>query len=192
MKVHTSLKLAALAVCLASCASPEPALDRAWVPNPEPFPPSSQLLTKASKHWAMVADDIVAKVKEALDRSNPNPSSPQPIYIAAHPHDSVFEKAFRTMLITRLVERGVHVRAKPQGALLLQYESQLIRQGSARGNAPRNEVIVTSGIAMQEQYILRTTDVFYVEDADAGLYARARTIQERNPLRGYRVSGAGQ
>ena len=185
MPSHVTLRLVPLALVLASCASP------AWVPDPQPFPPSVQLVPKASKHWAMIANDIAANVKSAMVQMDSDKL--RSIYVADYSPDSVFEEAFRNMLMTGLTRQGLPVTNKPQDTLRLEYQAQLVRHGSARGSAPSHEVIVSSWIESGGHHILRTTDSYYLEEADVALYAEPRVAQyPLVPVREYRVVGVGK
>lgn len=224
MNVKSTWALLVLALAVSGCAS--------QVPHAERFPPSSQLMPKASKHWETMADDIARQSKSSLERVADRSA---PVYVARSPEQTVFSRAFHEFLVTRLVQHGIAVSQRPQGAVRLEYQSQLVRHGSERhvyypgsitaltggllvardiarhgisplgfaalgigtdiaaslidGTQPTKlELIVTSSVVVDGRYVMRKSDVYYLDEADANLFTSPR----QTPVREYRVVGAGR
>ena len=132
--------------------------------------------------------------------------------------ENTINQAFRPLLITRMVGRGLPVaNEKVPGAIGLEYETQLVRHNSSRyahvpgtfttlasgiwvfrdliigntaampaglavgaladygaghfaGGATPTELLITSSIVMEKKYVMRKSDIYYIEDADVTLF----------------------
>lgn len=203
--------LAALGGLLTSCAV------TSQVPEAENFPRVTQKKMKASRHWDMIADDAVGQMLASLEKNNFLQG--RALYIPSSPSDSAFSRGFRNFLITRMVNRGLPVVTAPNGAVKVDYETQIVRHVSDRNDyqfgpltalvaglyvvhdvaqyanvggkmlvglglaaagdaaAARNtggpthtEIIVTMSLTADSRFLMRKTDVYYVEDSDGALY----------------------
>jgi hypothetical protein len=202
------LLIVSLLMLLAGCAS--------QVPLAANHPLSSQKKARAVHHWDVLADDVTTQTFVALRKAGIAEGTP--LYVA-HPTDtSVFAKAFRTLLITRMVGRGLPVLSEPSlDAIELHYETQLVRHNSSRyahapgtftalaagiwvvrdmiigdtaampaglalgaladygaghfaGGPTATELLVTSSISLDYKYLMRKSDIYYIEDADVSLF----------------------
>jgi hypothetical protein len=202
------LILASLVIVLAGCASQVPLADN--------YPISSQKKARAVHHWDVLAEDVTTQTFIAMRRAGIAEGTP--LYVAEPADNSVFGKAFRTLLITRMVGRGLPVQSEPDpDAIELQYETQLVRHNSSRyahvpgtfttlaagiwvvrdliigdtaampaglalgaladygaghasGGPTATELLVTSSISLENKYLMRKSDIYYIEDADVSLF----------------------
>ena len=164
----------------------------------------------AAQHWGAIAADVASRTKNTLairdflyGRS---------LYVVPD-SSAAFDIAFTNFMITALVEAGLPVSSKPDGAVGIRYETQLIqhkvefdprKEGYVPG-APENveanfwvqrhvavqepritppeerptpthmwptcvELVVTTSIEDIDQYQQRTTDAYYIENADVELF----------------------
>lgn len=106
--------------CCHICRSDAPVT--AQVPVPTGYHLSTQFKMQAMHHWGLLAEDVAEMVKErmAIERIKPN----TPVHVAQSGTAS-FEKAFRELLITRLVEKGIAVSDDPS-FLLLSTDIQMV------------------------------------------------------------------
>ena len=206
---------------LAGCAS--------QVPIPSNYPISTQHKARSVHHWDVLAEDVTTQTIAALKKNNI--SAAADLYVAPPPENTPFVKAFRNLLITRMVNRGLQVTSSPDGAIELQYETQLVRHESGRyahihgsfsaltagiwvmrdlaaagsaalpgafglaaladyglgqyaGGPTPTEMIVTSSIVVDRKYLFRKSDIYYIEDADVGLFVeQQQKVVEPEPLR---------
>ena len=130
------------------------------------------------------------------------------------------------MLISKLVNSGLNVATRSEGAVQLTYEAQVVRHLAGQGNyqpgtvaalaggilvareistgsssdtgkavgvatlvagadllganarlrsATNTEVIITTSLIDNNRYLMRKTDVYYVEDAEGGMFEAAQT-----------------
>ena len=197
-----------LVALLAGCAS--------QVPIAANHPISTQKKAKAVHHWDVLADDVTSQTIQAMRRASVPEGTP--LYVELPGDGSAFGKAFRTLLITRMVGRGLPVaNEKIPGAIGLEYETQLVRHNSSRyahvpgtfttlasgiwvfrdliigntaampaglavgaladygaghfaGGATPTELLITSSIVMEKKYVMRKSDIYYIEDADVTLF----------------------
>ena len=52
------------------------------------------------------------------------------------------------------------------------------------------ELIVTTSVANSARYLMRKTDVYYIDDADLSLFAKPIPARPPTPTREYRVEGS--
>jgi hypothetical protein len=102
------------------------------MPQARNFPPTQQKIAVAAQHWGMIATDAVQQTQIALLEQQ-NAVKGMPVYVADNT-SSEFNKAFRNFMISGLVNAGVAVSAKKEGAIELAYETQVIKH-HPRGEA---------------------------------------------------------
>ena len=198
------------------------------MPKAEYFPPSKQKVAVAAQHWGMIASDAVQQTRVAMEKQN-FPKN-KPVYVVVG-SETEFEKAFRNYLITGLVNAGVAVSPASDGAIEINYETQVIRHagkfdadklGYKPGMATagvagfwvlRNavekwsmgvaaagtigaaaaydyykidnpeqtgvELLLTTSIIQNQRYVMRHTDAYYVEKADASLFESCKGKSRR-------------
>ncbi len=190
----------------------------AGVPRSEPFPDASLRKSKSAEHWNVIAGDVATET--AALRTRPE-FQDKPLYVVPSDDNSDFSIGFQSMLISKLVNRGLTVATKPAGAAQVKYEAQVVRhlagQGDyqpgsfaalaggivvarhiGRGNAltsstlvqatalvagaevlnayvqlrsPTNtEVIITTSVIDNNRFLMRKTDVYYVEDVEGVMF----------------------
>ncbi|MDD2883700.1 MAG: hypothetical protein PHT48_01500 [Dechloromonas sp.] len=83
------------------------------VPAPTRFKSNEQLRLQAAEHWRAIADHVAAQVASDV-RSR---LGTRALYIPL-PHDEqAFVSGFRELLITALVQQGLPVSVRPEGAM---------------------------------------------------------------------------
>lgn len=174
---------------------------------------SQQMKLNAVQHWGLIAEDAVEQTRLAV--SSQESIKNRPLYVTDN-RGTHFDRAFRNYMITGLVNAGMIVSDKKEGAVEISYESQVVRHGasfdpSVFGYKPgmatagvagfwvlRNastsglaagtlaaaagydafkvteptgvELLLTTSIVSQNQYLMRNTDAYYIEKADAYLF----------------------
>lgn len=137
MKLRRRVVLCTMAIAVAGCASP--------VPVASNFAMSTQKVARMSHHWNVVADDVITQTLASIEK-NPELQKRAVFVEQAYP-GSVFDRAFRNFMITKLVEKGQFVnvcRSEPQAAsgfvqppglpaVSVQYETQVVQH---RGKVP--------------------------------------------------------
>jgi hypothetical protein len=174
---------------------------------------SQQMKLNAVQHWGLIAADAVEQTKMAV--SSQENIKNRPLFVTDN-RGTHFDRAFRNYMITGLVNAGLAVSDRKEGAVEISYESQVIRHGasfdpSVFGYKPgiatggvagfwvlRNasttgiaagtlaaaagydfykvteptgvELLLTTSIVSENQYVMRNTDAYYIEKADAYLF----------------------
>lgn len=95
------------------------------MPQAQNFPPSQQKIAVAAQHWGMIATDAVQQTQMALLAQQAAVKG-LPVYVEENTA-SEFNKAFRNFMISGLVNAGVAVSAKKEGAIAIVYETQVIK-----------------------------------------------------------------
>jgi hypothetical protein len=164
--MKTSLLLAVCFLTLAGCAS--------QIPIAANHPISTQKKAKAVHHWDLLAGDVTEQTVATLKKGAI--AAETPLFVAFPPDNTPFSKAFRNLLITRMVNQGLPVTNVGGNAVELQYETQLVRHNSSRyAHIPGSFTALASGI-----WVLRdiataglpgAVAVAALADYGAGLYA---------------------
>ncbi|PKO91708.1 MAG: hypothetical protein CVU15_08840 [Betaproteobacteria bacterium HGW-Betaproteobacteria-1] len=174
---------------------------------------SQQMKLNAVQHWGLIAADAVEQTRLAV--SSQEQIKNRPLFVTDN-KNTHFDRAFRNYMITGLVNAGLAVSDRKEGAVEISYESQVIRHGasfdpSVFGYKPgiatggvagfwvlRNasttgiaagtlaaaagydlykvteptgvELLLTTSIVSENQYVMRNTDAYYIEKADAYLF----------------------
>ena len=213
--------LAVLSLSLMSgCASLQ------GVPSAEPFQDATLKKAKSAQHWNVIANDVVAQTA-GMNKGG------KPLYVSPT-DDSAFSKGFHSFLVSGLVNNGIAVSTKPDGAAKVTYEAQVVRHIDGRANhfapgeiaalaggvyvareigtsgasrsaqyaggaavvaaadiglayaklyGPTNtEVIVSTSITDGDRYVMRKTDVYYIEDVEGAMFetpfrAQTKTVE---------------
>lgn len=117
------------------------------VPIPDTHEVTVQKKVKAAHHWDVIAADI-AKETKALVEGNAAYRN-KPVYLRPASPETPFSKAFTNLLITQMVRMGVPVSEAPDGALLVRYDTQVIRHRSDRtAHVPGALTALVAGIAV--------------------------------------------
>lgn len=155
---------------------------------------------QAARHWHLLAQNFSIKVAEVLkDKQSFSIAESSltghvPVYIDKR-DQSVFGKAFRTMLITELWKYDIEIVDNPESAYSISWGSQKIYHKSDRydifpglpmfiGEAvayvlvggdhnpgkPHWEVMITLNLHTKENQLLRQTGIKYVNDEDIRHY----------------------
>lgn len=127
------------------------------VPRANNYPLSSQQKVRAVHHWDVLATDVAARIAEKMQgRISPD----QSIYVVPA-SDAAFDKSFRNLLITRLVDKGVAVAVRP-GALRVNIETQVIKHNSGTGNSIQYPLTtLAAGIAVARDLTFKHSATAY-------------------------------
>lgn len=171
-----SIWLAALAAILVSgCATS--------VPEARTFPHAEQKKALSVRHWGMIAEDGVERTRQAIARAAL--TQDKPLFIADRGVTD-FDHAFRNYMVSGLVNAGLPVAAHPQGAVEIQYETQVIRHAAfdplAAGYKPGTATAGVAGL-----WVLR--DAFRTWPSGS---AAAATIAGAAGLDAYRARNPGE
>lgn len=101
----------------------------AQVPRPATFPYSFQQQLQSASHWELIAKSTIEDLCTTLV-GGPDQSRP-PIYVQSS-DKSPFGRAFRTYLITELINSGFSISSSPDKSISVNWEVQLIRRNAER------------------------------------------------------------
>jgi len=188
------------------------------MPSAEPFPDASLRKAKSAEHWNVIAGDVASQTAGLRNRPE---LQGKPLYVSPSGDNSDFSRGFQSMLISKLVNGGMNVATRPEGALQVTYEAQVVRHLAGQGDyqpgtvaalaggilvareiaigsasstakavgvtaviagadllvahaklhsATNTEVIITTSLIDNNKYLMRKTDVYYVEDAEGVMF----------------------
>ncbi|GAB6113136.1 hypothetical protein [Desulfomicrobium salsuginis] len=113
------------------------------VPVAENFSLSTQKKLRAPHHWDVIANDVVAETKRSLDYNDDLKG--RPVFIESSQNGySAFNAAFRNFVITGLVNSGILVTENPNDAVLIKYDTQVVRHGVDRKYSPLQSMVLVS------------------------------------------------
>ena len=92
-------------------------------------PLASQQKISAAQQWGLIAEDVTEQTRLALLKADYLETA-TPVYVSESTN-AHFDRGFRNYLITSLVNAGFNVATQQQGAIEIQYESQVIRHGDS-------------------------------------------------------------
>ena len=210
MTLKSYMLLAGVMVALTGCTN------QPWA---ERFPESEQLKISAAQQWGMIAEDAAEQTRLALLKADYLKDG-TPLYVSEQTN-AHFDRGFRNYLITSLVKSGLNVVTQKDGAVEVQYESQVVRHGASfdpralgykpgaltagvasfwilrdastaglaagtlaaaagldvyNARKPTNvELLLTTSIVQGNRYLMRNTDAYYIEKADAYLFEPCRS-----------------
>lgn len=97
-----------------------------WV---ETHPATTQQKLSAAQQWGLIADDVTEQTRLALLKADYLDTG-TPVYVSESTN-AHFDRGFRNYMITSLVKAGFNVVTQKDGAVEIQYESQVIRHGAS-------------------------------------------------------------
>lgn len=113
------------------------------VPVAENFSLSTQKKLRASHHWDVIANDVVLETIKALIRNED--LKDRPVYVeSAQASYTPFNSAFRNFIITGLVEKGFLVSENSNNAVIVRYDSQVVRHVVGRKYSPLQSAVLVS------------------------------------------------
>lgn len=141
MSRSTLFKIAAVAgltVALAGC-------QHAPIPVAENFEYTVQKKVRSAGHWELIARDVMAQTSATLEQAGIGAGVD--MFVVEPANASEFDLAFRQFLITELVEGGKSVRLSPEGAVQVEYRTQVVRHDSDRPHfVPGIYTMLTTGL----------------------------------------------
>lgn len=212
----------------AGCSSYGPPVSQpvaSQVPVPTAYPLSTQPKMQAIQHWDILADDVSRKVIDFFEYNVFERH--YPVYVAPG-GTTPFEKAFHSLLITKLVERGIQVSKNSTSSMILSFDLQMVRHSirtisTQRGvyrslapgmyvrylsktnpspeeilssesqveeshinaeagyfthHLPNVEIMVTTSLARTDNYAMRTSSIYYINDSDWRNYKRNIMLED--------------
>ena len=133
-----------------------------------------------ASNWLLVAKDVADKIKLNTDKIG------APVFVTLPANSSKFGRAFYEQVVTSLVNQGVTVRKFNDGtAQIVDIDTQLVRfvpekqanrrifgltLGSGNEVHANYEVIITTSLVKNSQFVARRTDAYPVNEYDASLY----------------------
>ena len=193
--------LASAVLALTGCATQD-----APVPYGANYAQPTQMKVRAAGHWDLMANDVVAETMATLERNGLNAKTP--LYVALPQNASAFDAVFHDLVVTKLVQNGASVYNTPGQQLELSYDAKIVHHnlmhmdaldGRSRGGnfgatlgdadyqpvtiagAPAySEVLLTSTVLRQGQYVARKSNVYYVDNASVGQFAKSEAYRAVN------------
>ncbi len=188
-------------LALTGCAVEAP------VPYGANYAQPTQMKVRAAGHWDLMASDVVAETMATLERNGLNAKTP--LYVALPQNASAFDAVFHDLVVTKLVQQGASVYNTPGQQLELNYDAKIVhhnlqhvdgngysREGfngfgatigdadyqpvTAAGAPAYSEVLLTSTVLRQGQYVARKSNVYYVDNASVGQFAKTEAYRAVN------------
>lgn len=155
MKAAYALAVPVVAV-MVGCASP--------LPVAQNFELSHQKVARAAHHWDVVADDVVGQTLRTI--SEKPQLQGRGVYVAPT-RNTAFDAAFRSFMITHLVQRGATVSECKVGSsaspgfaqdgpdVEIRYDTQLVvHSGIGSNYQPPRLTVLASGVAVLREVFL--------------------------------------
>lgn len=174
------LTLVGAAALAAGCAH------RPAVPSVTEFEDNPQRAVLAAGHWDVVASEAVEQTLSTV--RNAGIAADVPMYVGIPPNATQFDRGFREMVATKMLQHGAPVYMQPDqvlkvaqdtqsctapmpcrstDALEVTYQTQVVQHNSVK---PLAELIVTTTVSNRGRFIARKTDVYYMDSLDAPIY----------------------
>ena len=172
----------AISVFLGGCASTE-------IPLAETPPLYSQQKIQAADHWDNVANTVAMRIQKSME-DRPDLVN-KPVYVVL-PNTRPFSMAFHSLLLTRLVSKGMQVSDKPEpDSLMLNYNVQTVLHESGASWTPSlasmgigvvnlvtgsytsrsdHEIIVNTSMLYKNRYVMHLSIVCYIDDDEWPMY----------------------
>ena len=173
------LTLVGAAALAAGCASK-------GVPSVTEFEDNPQRAVLAAGHWDVVAREAVEQTLTAVRGAGI--AADVPMYVGIPPNPTEFDRGFREMVVTKMLQHGAPVYMQPDqvvkvaqdtqsctapmpcrstDALEVTYQTQVVKHENVK---PLAELIVTTTISNRGRFIARKTDVYYMDSLDTPIY----------------------
>lgn len=110
--------LLAMPLGLGACAPPQ-------VPIPAAYSPTLQQKMQAAYHWDVLAASVAQRLQGALGNRDTK-GQPLVLNVKEPPDNTVFNQAFRDLLITELMQQGFGISRDPNVGIPVSYEVQVI------------------------------------------------------------------
>lgn len=139
--MRSILAIFLMAAFLSGCSS--------QVPLAKNAPLSTQLKARSTHHWDILADDVARETFTLLEKEPKSGSAlrGKAFFVVPQPGPSSFDKAFRDLLITRMVNRGLPVVNRKGVGVDVQYETQVVRHNSfSYGHVPGTLTALSAGV----------------------------------------------
>lgn len=105
------------------------------VPVAENFSTTTQKKLRAPHHWDVIANDIVNETVNALKYNDA--FNYRPVFVESGQTESTsFNRAFRNFIITGLVNNGISVTENPNQAIIVKYDTQIVKHRVGRKYSP--------------------------------------------------------
>ncbi|MFT7773839.1 hypothetical protein [Roseateles sp.] len=137
---HPRLLAAIRLACLLAGGLAVGACTHVDVPRADNYPTSAQQKMRSLHHWDVLAADLA-------ERLAPRVPGGTPVDVDFGADDSTFSKGLRTLLLSRLSERGV-VFSSDVGALKLSIDTQVVRHSVPRPDESFRFTALGAGIAV--------------------------------------------
>jgi hypothetical protein len=96
------------------------------IPRARNYPVSDQQKARAVHHWDVLAEDVAGQVVKSLSTAGVG----KQIFVESAKENSGFNQAFRNLLVTELVKKGLTVSTKPQGNTVVNFDTQVVQHRS--------------------------------------------------------------
>ena len=150
-KVLMALILTLLPGLLWSC--------RSQAPYPVTYSINTQKKMQAIHHWDVLAGDVANQVVLSIEK-HPGIET-QPISIMSPDENTPFAQMFHSLLVSRLVERGLVLTPSNQGSLALRYSARILQHEKRiiRKNPVQWTVLATGVRVARAAYDWATEDI---------------------------------
>ncbi|WP_448873372.1 hypothetical protein [Desulfobulbus propionicus] len=128
---------------------------------------------ESARHWDILANDLANRINNELVRKKMFSTSVHVRHSCGTPNSCgpgqtyPFDEGFHDLLISQLVNFGVHTTDSPEHAdLFIDYKVQVIH------NKGQYEIIITTSIAQANQYLVRFSDIYTIPNSDFWQYRK--------------------
>jgi hypothetical protein len=147
--------MAAIGLGLAGCTHTD-------IPRAQHYPVSDQYKARAVHHWNLLADDVAERIAvAALPDTQPSTGA----YHLQASSSTPFQKAFSSLLLTRLVNKGVPMATLPMDGehshARIRFDVQVVEHASAALNMPQFPLtILATGLSvLRGMYLYPPTEL---------------------------------
>jgi hypothetical protein len=124
------------------------------------YPTTPQNIVVSAQQWDILATTTADRLAAAL--LTPRTSQPVVLYVSHPRESSEFLRAFNTLLVTRLLDRGFVVTENPSAGVPVAAQVQVV--------VLNDEIILTTSVTNGERYVTRLSDVYYIDNTKLGQY----------------------
>lgn len=150
---------------LGGCARP--------IPHEVYHPKSSQYKMQSVRHWDQLAEEIAARLKNTLNLTFTSESVVKPALYIREIGGGNYAQSFQHLLKARLLQQGINVinNTTHPDTLVMDYHMQVVHHPDYDPMGEMySEVVLSTSVAMGDQYVFASSDTYYINTGNAGHY----------------------
>jgi hypothetical protein len=160
------------------------------IPSSTSYDPAPQPMIESASNWQQIAADVFKQVNDTLENGGYHETS---IGLESPTQQTQFTRALDGFLFTEAVNHGVSVT--PRAPFTLTYNVQVLHYEPLAGDPPpvtttgndnwvdnetTTEMVLTISVTDGSSVRIRQSKVYYIDDADIGLYEVVKTGEDKS------------